>query len=49
MDTIHDSSIAVMDEGWRRLTVDEMAWSAELVSELGGLHRVADAKNPCSE
>jgi PAS domain-containing protein len=33
MDTIHEDSVPVMEDGWRRLSVDELPWSAELVSQ----------------
>jgi PAS domain S-box-containing protein len=32
MELIHETSISAMEEGWKRLTVDELPWSAELVS-----------------
>jgi PAS domain-containing protein len=32
METIHETSVAAMRGGWRRLTVDELPWSAEIVS-----------------
>jgi len=32
MELIHESSVPVMEAGWGRLTVDELPWSAELVS-----------------
>jgi PAS domain-containing protein len=32
MELIHESSVPAMEAGWERLTVDELPWSAELVS-----------------
>jgi PAS domain-containing protein len=32
MELIHETSIPVMEMGWKRLTVDKLPWSAELVS-----------------
>jgi PAS domain-containing protein len=33
MEAIHEDSNPVAEAGWRRLTVDELPWSAELVSQ----------------
>jgi hypothetical protein len=30
-ETFHESSILLIEEGWKRLTVDQLPWSAELV------------------
>ncbi len=32
MELIDESSVPAMEAGWARLTVDELPWSAELVS-----------------
>jgi hypothetical protein len=30
-EAFHESSILLIEQGWKRLTVDELPWSAELV------------------
>lgn len=32
MELFHENSVSVMEDGWRRLTIDELPWSTELVS-----------------
>jgi len=31
MEVIKETSVPIMEDGWKRLTVDHMPWSAELV------------------
>ncbi len=32
MEQVHENSVSAIESGWRRLTIDELPWSGELVS-----------------
>jgi PAS domain-containing protein len=49
MDTIHESSVPTMEKGWKRLTIDELPWSAELVSQPRQEAPFTETNDRCSE